>query len=200
MNVFTRPMPVICGFALILFSCNAAPATGQSHSSAKTSESAEQDEVSRWPKPVTTIQGIPVYEEFSQVEPFFHFDNDTTYVINFWATWCKPCVEELPYFEELTAAYEGQKVRVILISLDFPRQFESKLAPFVREREMQSEVIALADGRYNDWIDKVSTEWTGAIPATYVYKGEESRFIGNSVKSMAELEAVANPLITGNKR
>ena len=194
MKRFTRFMPVICGLAVILFSCNASPATGQDQPA-----STPAAQKSAWPEPAAYLKGIPIYEEFSQVEPFFHFNNDTTYVVNFWTTWCKPCVEELPYFEELTQAYKGQKVKVILVSLDFPRQFESKLAPFVAERQLQSTVIALADGRYNDWIDKVSTEWTGAIPATYIYKGEKSRFIGTSVKSMAELEAVIKPLVMRHK-
>ena len=190
MKNLVRFTPFIYGLVILLFSCNASPATGQDASSATATGSAANDPFTEWPKPVTYIKGIPIYEEFGQAEPFFHFDNDTTYVINFWVTWCKPCVEELPYFEELTQAYQRQKVKVILVSLDFPRQFESKLAPFVEERQLQSTVIALADGRYNDWIDKVSTEWTGAIPATYIYKGEKARFIGNPVKSMAELEAV----------
>ncbi|MCO6489062.1 MAG: redoxin domain-containing protein [Phaeodactylibacter sp.] len=194
MENFTRFMPVVCGIAIILLSCNASPATGQDRPASSSPAPAAQEDDTEWPAPATYIGGIPIYEEFSQAEPFFHFDNDTTYVINFWATWCKPCVEELPHFEELTRACEGQKVRVILVSLDFPRQFKTKLAPFVGERQLQSTVIALADGRYNDWIDKVSTEWTGAIPATYIYKKDQSRFIGTSVKSMAELEAVIQSL------
>ncbi|MCB0581128.1 MAG: TlpA family protein disulfide reductase [Phaeodactylibacter sp.] len=194
MENFTRLTPVVCGLAIILFSCNASPATGQDQAASASSAPAAQENNTEWPPPAAYIGGIPIYEEFSQAEPFFHFDNDTTYVVNFWATWCKPCVEELPYFEELTRAYEGQAVRVILVSLDFPRQFKTKLAPFVGERQLQSAVIALADGRYNDWIDKVSTEWTGAIPATYVYKRDKSRFIGTSVKSMAELEAAIRSL------
>ena len=195
MKSFSRFFLIVSGLAFILFSCNASPATGQGQPAAASSISEAQKNTTKWPAPATYIKGIPIYEEFSQTEPFFHFDNDTTYVINFWATWCKPCVEELPYFEELTQAYKGQKVRVILVSLDFPRQFESKLAPFVGERQLQSTVIALADGRYNDWIDKVSTEWTGAIPATYIYKSDQSRFIGTSVKSMGELEAAIQPLL-----
>jgi len=192
MTRFARYMPAIYGLAVLLFSCNASPVTGQDRAGA--SNSAMEKEASAWPEPAAYIEGIPIYEEFSQVEPFFHFDNDTIYIINFWATWCKPCVEELPYFEELIQAYKEKNVKVILVSLDFPRQFKSKLAPFVKERRLQSAVIALADGRYNDWIDKVSPEWTGAIPATYIYKGSQSHFIGTSVKSMAELETVVQRL------
>lgn len=194
MENFTRLTPVVCGLAIILLSCNASPATGQDQPASSSRAPAARENNTEWPPPAAYIGGIPIYEEFGQAEPFFHFDNDTTYVVNFWATWCKPCVEELPYFEELTRAYEGRAVRVILVSLDFPRQFKTKLAPFVEERQLQSAVIALADGRYNDWIDKVSTEWTGAIPATYIYKRDKSRFIGTSVKSMAELEAAIRSL------
>jgi len=190
MKSFTRLMPALYGLMIFLFSCNASPATGQDQPPAASSPSPEAKEnTAGWPQPAAYIKGIPIYEEFSQAEPLFHFDNDTTYVINFWATWCKPCVEELPYFEQLIRASRDQKVKVILVSLDFPRQFESRLAPFVEERQLQASVVALADGRYNDWIDKVSPEWTGAIPATYIYKGDKSHFIGQSVKSMEELEA-----------
>ena len=47
-------------------------------------------------------------------------ESDTIYVINFWATWCKPCVKEMPYFEKLGANFADKKLKVILISLDLP--------------------------------------------------------------------------------
>ena len=135
------------------------------------------------------VAGIPVYPAFRNIEPLFRYNNDTTYVINFWATWCKPCVEELPYFQALHEAYEGQPVKVVLVSLDFPQKLESKLVPFVEERRLQPLVVALLDGRYNDWIDKVSAEWTGAIPATLIYRGGDRNFVGQAVHSLEELRA-----------
>src|SRR5688572_595506 len=60
--------------------------------------------------------GVYSYEAF---KPFLNADNDTTYIVNFWATWCKPCVEELPHFEQLYQEYKDKKVRLILVSLDF---------------------------------------------------------------------------------
>lgn len=150
--------------------------------------------VTPWPLPSSFIKDIPVYEKFDQIEPIFHLDNDTTYIINFWATWCKPCVEELPYFEELTTKYEEKKVKVILCSLDFPKQLESKLVPFVEKHELQSTVIALLDGKFNNWIDKVSPEWDGTIPATYIYRGDKHHFIGLPIKNTEELEEVIQTL------
>ncbi len=127
--------------------------------------------------PPRLVGNIPVYEKFDDLNPRLSVQNDTTYVINFWATWCKPCVQELPYFEQLHTAYNGKKVKVILVSLDFSRQLESKLLPFVQERQLKPEVIALIDSDYNAWIDRISPDWSGAIPVTIVRKGQQKKVI-----------------------
>ncbi len=127
--------------------------------------------------PQRMVGSIPVYEKFDDLNPRLSVQNDTTYVINFWATWCKPCVQELPYFEQLHTAYNGKKVKVILVSLDFSRQLESKLLPFVQERQLKPEVIALIDSDYNAWIDRISPDWSGAIPVTIVRKGQQKKVI-----------------------
>ncbi len=114
-----------------------------------------------------------IVENFQELEPLFHLQNDTIYVINFWATWCKPCVAELPWFEQLHKEMVNQPVKVVLISMDFPKQYETKLLPFIRERQLKPQVIALADLDYNSWIDKVSNEWDGAIPFTLIYKNNQ---------------------------
>lgn len=137
----------------------------------------------------------PIYESFDELAPIFSYSNDTTYVINFWATWCKPCVEELPYIEEIHTAYANEKVRVILVSLDFPKQIESKLIPFMEEHQLKSEVVVLTDGRYNDWIDRVDTAWDGAIPITLIYKGEERHFVKEAFHSFEELDYILKRFI-----
>ncbi len=138
----------------------------------------------------TIINGIPVYSKFTDFEHWLHFKNDTTYVINFWATWCKPCVEELPYFEQLHTQFKDQKVKVVLVSLDFKKDFEKKLVPFIASRKLQPVVVALQDSRYNDWIDQVSTAWGGAIPVTLVYQGEKKAFKDDQFANYEELKAM----------
>jgi len=104
--------------------------------------------------------------QWNDLEKITKANNDTLYVINFWATWCKPCVEELPYFEEVTERYANEKVKVILVSLDFSKQLETKLIPFVAENNLSSKVVYFNEPNYNSWIDKVSDDWSGSIPAT----------------------------------
>lgn len=138
----------------------------------------------------TTAINIPIYEKFDELEPFFHLQNDTTYIINFWATWCKPCVAELPYFEQLHQQYKNDKVKVILVSLDFKKQIQSKLIPFIIKNKIQSKVVLLDDPKANQWIDKVDPAWDGAIPVSVVYKNDNRQFIGGEVADYAELENI----------
>ncbi|MEO1448787.1 MAG: TlpA disulfide reductase family protein [Bacteroidota bacterium] len=156
---------------------------------------AETETVSIFPPTDSLVAGIPIYATFPEIEPLLHQQNDTTYLINFWATWCKPCVEELPFFEAVHTKLEGKPFKVILVSLDFPAQIESSLVPFVAKNQLRSQVLVLLDGKYNNWIDKVSPEWSGALPATYLYRNNEVRFKGSSFKDLAELEAFIDPLL-----
>ncbi len=97
-------------------------------------------------------------------------DADSVYVINFWATWCKPCIEELPYFEEATSAFSQKNVRIILVSLDFPSELDKVLLPFVKKKDFKSEVLLLDEQNPNEWIDKIEPEWTGSLPATIILR------------------------------
>jgi thiol-disulfide isomerase/thioredoxin len=140
------------------------------------------------------LKPIQIYEkeglviksyDFKNLEPLFKQQNDTTYVINFWATWCIPCVEELPHFEKMNQKYASQKFKMILVSLDFPKMVESRVLPFVRKKKLQAEVVLLNDPNANEWIYKVSKEWSGAIPATVIYRNSEWKFFE---KSFTEVE------------
>ncbi len=96
-------------------------------------------------------------------------------VYNFWATWCKPCIKELPYFEQIGETYKKQGVKVTLVSLDFIDVLEASVVPFVKKKQLKSEVLLLDPGKtkMNDWIDMISTEWSGTIPATIMVGGKE---------------------------
>ena len=99
-----------------------------------------------------------------------HNTSDTTYIVNFWATWCKPCVAELPDFNKIDSVYKTQKIKVILVSLDFKEDVKLKLKPFIAKHKFKAEIIVLDEVNGNDFINKVSESWSGAIPATLITK------------------------------
>jgi thiol-disulfide isomerase/thioredoxin len=122
---------------------------------------------------------IPVYD-FKGISALFNQENDTTYVINFWATWCVPCVAELPYFEQLLITYAHEKVRIILVSLDFRNKVEQSLIPFLKKKNLIADVCLLDDKDANYWINAIDPSWSGALPATIIYKNKERAFFEKS--------------------
>jgi thiol-disulfide isomerase/thioredoxin len=113
---------------------------------------------------------------FDDFEPHLHHNNDTLYLVNFWATWCTPCVDEIPHFEQIGKEYGENKVKVLLVSLDFPNHIDSRLIPFIEKHNLNSEVVVLNDPDANSWIEKVDPKWSGAIPATLIYSSNTRDF------------------------
>lgn len=123
-------------------------------------------------------------------------NSDTTYIINFWATWCKPCVEELPAFEQLNELYKNQKVKVILVSCDFRKQLDSKVIPFIQNKKIKSTVVLMNESDANNWIERVDSRFSGAIPATLIVNGKKDfRFFKEGETSFEELNRIVKPLI-----
>lgn len=141
-----------------------------------------------------TIDELTIVD-YRGLAPLLHKNNDTTYVVNFWATWCGPCVKELPYFEQLNKEGASKKIKVVLVSLDFSKQYETKLIPFLKKHQLSSQVVVLNDSDSNVWIDKISPDWSGAIPATLVFKGEKREFYEQSFESVDELNAITHNFI-----
>ena len=93
---------------------------------------------------------------------------DTVYVVNFWATWCRPCVEELPEFNKLAKQYEGKPVKVLLVSLDFQESYPKKLIDFSKKKKLIPEIVWFSETNANEFIPKIAPQWTGSIPATLI--------------------------------
>ena len=115
--------------------------------------------------------------DYPQLQPLLHQNSENVQVVNFWATWCAPCIKELPYFEELNKL-EG--VEVLLVSLDFSNHKQKRLIPFVEKHKLQSRVVHLDDEDENYWINEISTTWSGALPATLIYTQNRRGFYEQS--------------------
>ncbi len=131
---------------------------------------------------VQESQQISSVETFSyeQLKPLLQKNDGKTYIINFWATWCSPCVKELPYFEKINKEYVNKNVEVILVSLDFPKQIEKKLIPYINKNLIKSKVILLDDINEDIWIKAIDESWSGAIPATIIYNSKNRKFYEQS--------------------
>lgn len=143
---------------------------------------------------VILAQRIAVFDNYTALEKEVLSDQNTIYVVNFWATWCAPCVKELPYFEQLNS--ENKNVKVVLISLDYKSQLESKLRPFLKKKNIQSEVVLLTDTNYNSWLSIVNKQWSGSIPATLIINKGKKFFIEKVFSSAVEL----NEFVAKNSR
>lgn len=93
--------------------------------------------------------------------------SDRIQVINFWATWCAPCVKEIPLFERLRAG--NSNVDITLVSMDFDLDPDpAKVERFVTRKNLKNKVVILAETNPNSWIDKIDKNWSGALPATLI--------------------------------
>ena len=101
---------------------------------------------------------------------------DTTYIINFWATWCAPCIKELPAFEKLNEEYKSEQLKVLLVSVDDISDLKSSVTPFVNKQKMNSEVILLNETDQQQYIDRIDSNWSGSIPATLFIKNGKRKF------------------------
>ncbi len=112
-------------------------------------------------------------------------NEDTLYIVGFWATWCGPCVKELPEFDKLADKYKGYPVKVLLVSLDFKNDYPAKLQKFINKRKLAHEVVWLNESNANEYIPKITNEWQGSIPATLLYykKHRWTKFYEGMVKS-----------------
>lgn len=111
----------------------------------------------------------------ADLEQRFAAGADTTFIVNFWATWCKPCIAELPAFNQLHRRVSDQPIKVLLVSLDDPEELESVVVPFLKRKGYQAECVLLDEPDPNVWIDRIDESWSGAIPATLMVDATSGR-------------------------
>ncbi|MCA0132887.1 TlpA family protein disulfide reductase [Winogradskyella alexanderae] len=164
-------------FLLLCFSCN---------DNVKEQKKVISEVADLEAKKQNSALDLEIYD-YDGLEPLINKVDNKVHVVNFWATWCAPCVKELPFFEAVKEKYEDDGLEVLLVSLDFPKNYESKLIPYIAKHNLKSKVVALDDTDQNRWIPAINKDWSGAIPATIIYNKDKRLFFEKSF-SQEELE------------
>lgn len=99
--------------------------------------------------------------------------SDSTVIVNFWATWCKPCLGEIPYFETLAAKYKEKGVKLLLVSLDMKEDYPKAIATTIQKRKFVSEVVWLNETNADYFCPKIDNSWSGALPATLLINNKK---------------------------
>jgi thiol-disulfide isomerase/thioredoxin len=95
--------------------------------------------------------------------------NSPAVLVNMWATWCVPCIEEMPDLLRLQQNYRERGVKLFLVSWDT----DAKLAQqFLRSKKVDFPSF-IKDSGQNDpgFIDGLTDKWSGALPATFLFDG-----------------------------
>jgi len=137
----------------------------------------------------TTTAQKAIVVKFDALQKILNTKSDQIQVINFWATWCAPCVKELPLLEKVNAQ-KNLNAKITLVNLDYADKLD-KVNEFVARKNIQSDVLLLDDIDYNSWIDKVDKSWSGAIPATLIINPRtgKRKFVEKALKE-GDLESL----------
>ncbi|ERM84102.1 hypothetical protein P872_00910 [Rhodonellum psychrophilum GCM71 = DSM 17998] len=165
-----KPIPKISVFAFILFAAWISTAS------------------------VWKADGFKVID-FDEFESITKTPSEKIRMFNFWATWCAPCVKEMPDFEKVNA--QDPEVELMFISLDDGNKTQ-RVQEFIQKRGIKAPVFLLDDVDYNKWIDKVSSNWSGAIPATLFISADGTRFFHEGELNEKQLKYLIKKIKQGH--
>jgi len=92
-------------------------------------------------------------------------ESKTPLIVSFWATFCKPCIEEIPYFQSAVNKHKKDSVSLLLVSLDLQEDY-AKIKPLAIKRKFTAPIVWLNETDADYFCPKVDSAWSGALPAT----------------------------------
>jgi thiol-disulfide isomerase/thioredoxin len=127
------------------------------------------------------LSEIPVVDE-NWIQNKIENRNGKILFVNFWATWCVPCVEEFPDLVRIYNEHKNSDFEFLSISVDLPSEIETKVKPFLNEQSAEFPVVVVEEKRSDEIINLINPEWSGAVPATVIYdeKGIRREFISEA--------------------
>ena len=112
-------------------------------------------------------QDIPKLK-ITDIEKYIANGNGDILVINFWATFCKPCVAEIPFFISTVEKYKSKRVKLMLVSLDMPSYYPAKIASLAKQHKFKTNIVWLDESNADYFCPKIDSAWSGSIPATLI--------------------------------
>ncbi|MDH7459963.1 TlpA disulfide reductase family protein [Chitinophagaceae bacterium 26-R-25] len=105
--------------------------------------------------------------EWIKGEPFSAFDSSKIYVIDLWATWCKPCLASMPHLNEMSKKFKGQ---IVFLAQNVMEDDQVKVTEFVaRQGDNMDMKVAFGGPRGGDFDKKwIQASGTQSIPRTFV--------------------------------
>lgn len=129
----------------------------------------------------------------------FSAKNDTVYIVNFWATFCKPCIEEIPDFIRIVDKYKDQKVKLVLVSLDLPTYYPARISAFAKENKYNTNLAWLNETDADHFCPLIDEKWSGAIPSTIIVNNSNGyrKFVEDQMKP-EDFETAIRNAVSGN--
>ena len=126
-------------------------------------------------------------------------ESDTPLVINFWATFCKPCMEEMPYFEKLAGQYKKTDLAILLVSLDMKNAYPARVEHFLEKQKITIPTVWLDETNADYFCPRIDEAWSGAIPATlFINRRTGYRKFTEQALSASQLQAEIQAMLGKN--
>ncbi|MBS1933883.1 MAG: TlpA family protein disulfide reductase [Bacteroidetes bacterium] len=122
--------------------------------------------------------------------------SDHPLIVNFWATFCGPCIREIPYFQVITEKYKEKNVELILVSLDLPSYYPSKISSFAKEKNIVSTIVWLDETNADYFCPKIDKKWSGGIPSTLFINNKKNyrQFFERQLTDLQVEQSIKNML------
>ena len=131
----------------------------------------------------------PRLVEANEVKELVAQQRGRVVLLNFWATWCPPCLVEFPEIVEIEKTYRERGLAVVSVSADSADRIESDLIPFLAKHAPEFPIYVMRTDDLDTFMQRIDPEWTGEVPATFfISRGGDVTFKRFGAMSRAQLE------------
>ncbi|GEM_PF-2937044 len=127
---------------------------------------------------ITSVENIPkvatlsVVKNETELQQLLSAQKGRVTLVNLWATWCKPCIHEMPALEKLHQNYQNKGVKIIALSLDELAKADSLVLPYWKSKGFSMDYYVIGTEDPSTIINKIDPLWLGVIPTSFLFNSE----------------------------